>query len=83
MPLMLHDDVVNDFDAEDAARFYKSPRHANVRIGRRWVAARMIVHEHDAVRRADDRSAKHSWMRHRLIQGPMFIVLRLTASIQL
>jgi len=59
VPLAADNDVVGDFDAEDAARFHEPLRHAEVSIRWRWVAARMIVHEHNAVRCADDCRAKH------------------------
>ena len=69
MPLAADNDVVGHLDAENTARFHEPLRHANVGIRWRWVAARMVVHEDDTVRRADDCRPKHfAWMRHRLIQ---------------
>src|SRR5438128_2220902 len=59
MPAVADDDVVKNFDAQDAARVHKPPCHAKVRVGWCRVPARVIVHEHKGVRRADDRRAEH------------------------
>ena len=61
--------MIHDFDAEDAARFREPFRRAEVGIRWRRIAARMIMHEHDAIRRTDDRRAEHlAWMRHRFVE---------------
>ncbi len=61
--------MISHFNAENASAFDKSLRRPH--IGIRWlrIAARVVVHEHDAVRRTDDcRSKNFSRVGHRLAQ---------------
>lgn len=69
MPSVADDNMVKNFDAEDAARVHKPLRHAKVGVGGSRVAARVIVHEHDTMRRADDcRPKNFARVSHRLGQ---------------
>ena len=53
------DDVVADFDLKRLASFHQTVRRADVCIRLRWVAARVVVHEHHRVCCADDGCAKY------------------------
>ncbi len=66
---MAYDDVIEDFDTENPAGFHEPFCYATVGIGRLRVAAGVVMHEHDAMRRADDRRPEHlARMGHRLGQ---------------
>lgn len=63
------DDVIADCDLQGATAICEPPRHANIGIRWTWIAAGVIVHEHDTPRCTDDCRAKYfSRVGHRFIE---------------
>jgi hypothetical protein len=62
--------MIDQMELEDSACFEGSFREARVRFGRTGVAARVIMHHHEAVRRMDDdRPKDFARMGQALIDG--------------
>jgi hypothetical protein len=51
---MPHDDVVKNFDLEELAGADEIAGDADVRLGRIWLTAGMIVHNYDGMSTGDD-----------------------------
>ena len=68
---MAHDDMIEHFNFHQLAGANEVAGHFNVRLGRLWLARRVIVHEHNGCRTGDNgRSERFPGRNEQGIQSP-------------